>query len=34
MPDRKLERRQVLDPDLLAGIEQKQAEAMLPRKQR
>jgi len=37
MPDRKLERRQVLDPavaDLLAGMEQKQAEAMLPRKQR
>ncbi len=37
MPDRKMERRQVLDPavaDLLAGMEQKQAEAMLPRKQR
>lgn len=37
MPDRKMERRQVLDPavaDLLAGMEQKQAEAMLPRRQR
>lgn len=37
MPDRKMERRQVLDPavaDLLAGMEQKQAEASLPRRQR
>ncbi len=37
MADRKMERRQVLDPavaDLLAGMEQKQAEAMLPRRQR
>lgn len=37
MAERKMERRQVLDPavaDLLAGMEQKQAEAMLPRKQR
>lgn len=37
MAERKLERRQVLDPavaDLLAGMEQKQAEAMLPRRQR
>ncbi len=37
MPDKKLERRQVLDPvvaDLLAGMEQKQAEASLPRRQR
>ncbi len=37
MPERHLQRRQVLDPavaDLLAGMEQKQAEAMLPRRQR
>lgn len=37
MAEKKMERRQVLDPavaDLLAGMEQKSAEAMLPRKQR
>lgn len=37
MPDRKLERRPILDPavaDLLQGMEKKQAEAQLPRKQR
>jgi hypothetical protein len=37
MAEKKLERRQVLDPavaDLLAGMEQRQADAMLPRRQR
>jgi hypothetical protein len=37
MPDRTLSRRPVLDPavaDLLTGMEQKQADASLPRKQR
>lgn len=37
MPERKLERRTVLDPsvaDLLQGMEQRQAEAALPRKLR
>ena len=37
MAQRKMERREVLDPavaDLLAGMEQRQAEAMLPRKER
>ena len=37
MADRKLERRPILDPavaDLLQGMEKKQAESQLPRKQR
>jgi hypothetical protein len=37
MSERKLERRPVLDPavaDLLAGMEQKQAQAQLPRRER
>ncbi len=37
MAERKLERRQILDPavaDLLQGMEKKQAESQLPRKQR
>ncbi len=37
MPERKLERRPILDPavaDLLSGLEQKQAETKLPRRER
>jgi hypothetical protein len=37
MAERKLERRQILDPavaDLLSGLEQKQAETKLPRRER
>lgn len=37
MPDRKLERRSILDPavaDLLSGMERKQEEAQLPRRER
>jgi hypothetical protein len=37
MVDRKLKRRDILDPavaDLLAGMEEKQAESQLPRRQR
>jgi DNA-binding transcriptional LysR family regulator len=37
MPDKKLARRQILDPtvaDLLSDMESKQAEAMLPRRER
>ncbi|KPL78687.1 hypothetical protein ADN00_05405 [Ornatilinea apprima] len=37
MPEKSFERRPILDPivaDLLAGMEQKQAEAQLPRRQR